>query len=50
MQGLALVDFDNFRERDKKSKVDLEMDAQRLVDRVARTFAKVFPDYHSSQA
>ena len=42
MQGLALVDFDNFREPDKKSKVDLEMDAQRLVDRVARTFAKVF--------
>ena len=44
MQGLALIDFDNFRERDKKSKVDLELDAQTLVDNVARAFAAVFPD------
>ena len=38
MQGLALIDFDNFRERGKKSKVDLELDAQTLVDNVARAF------------
>ena len=44
VQGLALIDFDNFRERDKKSKVDLELDAQTLVDSVARAFAAVFPD------
>ena len=44
MQGLGLIDFDNFRERGKKSKVDLELDAQTLVDSVARAFAAVFPD------
>ena len=46
MQGLALIDFDNFRERGKKSKVDLEIDAQTVVDSVARTFAATFPDAH----
>ena len=44
MQGLALIDFDNFRERGKKSKTDLELDTQTLVDNVARAFAAVFPD------
>ena len=43
MQGLALIDLDNFRERDKKSKADLEFDTETLVDDVARTFATVFP-------
>ena len=43
MQGLALIDLDNFRERNKKSKVNLEFDTETLVDDVARAFATVFP-------
>ena len=43
MQGLALIDLDNFRERDKKSKADLEFDTETLVDDVVRAFAAVFP-------
>ena len=43
VQGLALIDFDNFRNRYSKSKSDLEFDAQMLVDDVARTFTTVFP-------
>ena len=42
-QGLALVDHDNFRRRDKKSKADLELDTETLVDDVARAFSFVFP-------
>ena len=43
MQGLALIDLDNFRDRNKKSKADLEFDTETLVDDVARAFATVFP-------
>ena len=43
-QGLALIDYDNFRRRDRKSKTDLELDTETLVDNVARTFLIVFPD------
>ena len=43
VQGLALIDFDNFRNRDRKSKTDLEFDAQMLVDDVARAYTTVFP-------
>ena len=44
MQGLALIDYDNFRSRDRKSKVDMELDADVIVDRAVRSFAQVFPD------
>ena len=44
MQGLALIDHDNFRPRDRKSRADLEIDARVLVDSVARAFAIAFPD------
>ena len=44
MQGLALIDCDNLRRRDKKSKADLELDARELVDDVTRAFVTVFPD------
>ena len=44
VQGLALIDFDNFRRRDKKSKADLEIDARALVDQVACTFASAHPE------
>ena len=44
MQGLALIDFDNFRGRDKKQKADLEIDAHTLVDNVTRAFAAAFAD------
>ena len=43
MQGLALIDLDNFRDRNKKSKADLEFDTETLVNDVARAFATVFP-------
>ena len=42
-QGLALVDHDNFRRRDRRSKAELELDTEALVDDVARTFPLVFP-------
>ena len=44
MQGLALIDYDNFRRREKKSKSDLELDAEMLVGDVVRAFVTVFPD------
>ena len=44
VQGLALIDFDNFRRRDKKSKADLEIDVRTLVDQVACTFASAHPE------
>ena len=44
MQGLALIDHDNFRPRDRKSRADLESDTRTLVDSVARAFAIAFPD------
>ena len=43
MQGLALIDLDNFRERNKKTKADLEFDTKSLIDEVVRAFAIVFP-------
>lgn len=43
MQGLALIDLDNFRDRNKKSKADLEFDTETLVNDVARAFSTVFP-------
>ena len=43
MQALALIDYDNFRRRHRKSKHDLEFDTRTLVDDVARAFVRVFP-------
>ena len=43
MQALALIDYDNFRRRHRKSKHDLEFDTRTLVDDVACAFVKVFP-------
>lgn len=43
MQGLALIDFDNFREIDAKSRADIEFAAEELIDLTSRAFAKVFP-------
>ena len=43
-QGLALIDYDNFRRRDKKSKADFELDTETLVDDVARAFVIIFPN------
>ena len=44
MQGLALIDCDNFRDRAKKTRADLHLVAQILVDDVVRVSASVFPD------
>lgn len=44
VQGLALIDFDNFRARDKRSKADLDLCSHALVDNVARAFVAIFPD------
>ena len=44
VQGLALIDYDNFRRHGRRSKTDSELDAQTLVDSVARVFATAFPD------
>ena len=44
VQGIALIDYDNFRTRDRKSKADLELDTEMLVDNVARAFVVVFPN------
>ena len=44
MQGLALVDWYNFRRRDQNTKTDLELITQTLVDRVSDAFATLFPD------
>lgn len=44
MQGLALIDCDNFRNRDKKSESELEIDTRTLLDNVTCAFATVFPD------
>ena len=41
--GLALVDYDNLRWRQKQSKASLELDARTLVDDVAYAFAVMFP-------
>lgn len=43
MEGLALIDLDNFRKRDKKTRTDLEFDTERIIDSVARSFSTVFP-------
>ena len=44
MQGLALVDWYNFRRRDQNSKTDLELVTLTVVDLVSRAFATLFPD------
>ena len=44
MQGLALVDWYNFRRRDQNSKADLELVTLTIVERVSRAFATLFPD------
>jgi len=44
VQGLALIDFDNFRGRGKRSKAELEIHTQTLVDGVTRAFTAEFPD------
>ena len=45
-QFLALVDYDNFRQPDRKHRyqADLEMHAQILVNSVTRAFVTLFPD------
>ena len=42
--GLALVDFDNLRQRDRKSKADMELDTRMLLAAVTSTFVSAFPD------
>ena len=44
MQGLALVDWYNFRRRDQNSKADLELVTLTIVEQVSRAFATLFPD------
>lgn len=44
MQGLALVDWYNFRRRDQNSKADLELVTMNIVEQVSRAFATLFPD------
>ena len=44
MQGLALIDCDNFRDRDRKTRTDLYLAAQLLVDGVTREFVSIFSD------
>ena len=44
MQGLALVDHDNFRRRDRKSQTALELDTRILVEDVTQAFATTFPE------
>lgn len=43
MQGLALVDFDNFRMDRDGTKSSLEKDAFQLIDEIPRVFLKAFP-------
>ena len=44
MQGLALIDFDNYRGIHAKSRADLELYAEVLVDDISRTFSLTFPE------
>ena len=44
MQGLALIDCDNFRDRGRKTRTDLHLAAQLLVDDVTREFLSIFSD------
>lgn len=44
MQGLALVDWYNFRRRDQNSKADLELVTLTIVEQVSRAFAVLFPN------
>lgn len=41
--GLALIDYDNFRRRDRKSKADMELDTRMLLAAVISTFVSAFP-------
>lgn len=43
-QGLALVDYDNVCHYESRSGADVELHTAELVDRLARTFRKAFPD------
>ena len=43
MQGLALVDWYNFRRRDQNSKADLELVTMTIAEQVSRAFAALFP-------
>lgn len=43
MQGLALVDFDNFRTDRDGTRSSLEKDASELVDEIPRAFLQAFP-------
>ena len=38
-----MIDFDNFRRKDAKSRADIEFHAEELIDRTARAFVRVFP-------
>ena len=44
MQGLALVDWYNFRRRDQNSKADLELVTLTIVEQVSCAFAALFPN------
>ena len=44
MMGLALIDFDNVRRRDRRSSLDLELDTRLLFAAVSSTFVSAFPD------
>ena len=46
MQGLALVDWYNFRRRDQNSKADLELVTMTIAEQVSRAFAALFPAAH----
>ena len=44
MLGLALVDYDNYRDRDRKSQAEMELDTRMLFMAVAHSFVTAFPD------
>lgn len=44
MIGLALVDFDNFRRRERKAGLDIELDTRLLFAAVISAFVSAFPD------
>ena len=44
MEGLALIDFDNFRSRRRRTATDIADRAQRVLNAVSRAFLSVFPE------
>ena len=44
MDGLALVDWYNFRRRDQRTKIDLELVTETILDRVSSAFTVLFPE------